>query len=375
MPQLLIYTSGVPGLSSICCSTPARSVSALEFQFLELNCCQIQYPANMPQKTQIAKSDHVINAKYVQAILYTVLARSVTTGSVVTILPRTCHLGRPPPANADATRVLLYQNVFNHYTEMHYYLKNPVDESFSSRLTSKLLVLGPLAFEAVLFMGGGAGADGDGAGAIMIDEVSLNQVLDQTIFLQPDSRTYAFFADIILSTMTAAHEITSKESLPSPAMRLSTAVNLLKKVVNGMRQHSQYNEQQSARWIRCLIQIMIDGCSSPTSQGTKKYFTSLSKLTSHALEVARAGLAYPSAELQWLATTLFNLAVDLYMSSEPVTGTNSHSTVTMEDVTTARYWAAKATEFADVLGGLDETDKGTLAQTLREKCRRCGWDT
>jgi hypothetical protein len=316
----------------------------------------------------------------VQAVLYTVLARSVTTNSAGTILPKTFHSGLPPPANAEATRVLLYQNVFNRYTDVRHHLQSPLVETSSVALKERLLVLGPLAFEAMTFMDSGSGAISMQTNTAIVDEVCLDQILDQTISLQPDSKTYSIFADIIVSTTISAHQTSTETQLPPPTLRLTSSVNLLKKLINGMRQLPEYNEQQSARWIRCLIQIMIDGWSSSSIEGAenaasaKKYLTSLSKLVSHALDVATAESAYPSEELQWLATTLFNLAVDLHMASELMADSCSYSAVTVANVTMGRFWAAKAVDFADVLGRLDETDAGTLARVLREKCCRCGWD-
>ena len=70
--------------------------------------------------------------------------------------------------------------------------------------------------------------------------------------------------------------------------------------------------------------------------------------------------AYPAEELEWLATTLFNLAVDYYVGEEEELG---------------KKWAGKAAELADVLAtsrGMDG-DGGLLASVLRGKMNELGW--
>ena len=69
---------------------------------------------------------------------------------------------------------------------------------------------------------------------------------------------------------------------------------------------------------------------------------------------------YPPDELEYLATILFNMAVDFYVAGN-------------EDQ--AKWYAGKAIEIADVLalpqarGG----DRGMLAKVLRQKTRSLDW--
>jgi hypothetical protein len=59
-------------------------------------------------------------------------------------------------------------------------------------------------------------------------------------------------------------------------------------------------------------------------------------------------------ELEWLATTSFNRAVDYYCSS---------------DDAKTKLWAEKALTLADTV-----EDKGTLLHLLREKYSGLSWD-
>lgn len=155
-----------------------------------------------------------------------------------------------------------------------------------------------------------------------------------------------------------------------------------------------------------MIQVVLDRLEGDfpadsaktrtTSQGNDmKNLNTLAKLTEHALVFARSNGPYPAEELLWLATTLFNLAIDMYISSssvltDPKTVTNSDTatnrgTKSGENAMTAQLWARRAVEFADVLalGPLDgsntigsgpERGDGILAETLRERCQRFKWD-
>ena len=74
------------------------------------------------------------------------------------------------------------------------------------------------------------------------------------------------------------------------------------------------------------------------------------------------GAAYPSDELQWLSTTLFNLAANLYAA---------------EQEEAAKMWAIHSVELADVMALTKDEgggNHGSLARTLRQKGRSVNWE-
>jgi hypothetical protein len=74
---------------------------------------------------------------------------------------------------------------------------------------------------------------------------------------------------------------------------------------------------------------------------------------------AELGAAYPAEELEWLATTLFNLAVDYYAGEEEEQGAE---------------WARKAVKLADILAtSWDGGDGGLLLSVLGRKMAELGW--
>ena len=241
----------------------------------------------------------------------------------------------------------------------------------------------------------------EGQGQVIIDQLSLNQIMDQTIALDPPQKTYSIFADMVLCATDSTSSASDQGVSNPPVLPISTTVSMLKKLVNGRRHQPNYDSTQAARWIRCLVQVVLDrrgtGLHEPSNVGQlpesvaveqvdeKKNLSTVANLTEHALEVAISASAYPADELQWLATTLFNLAVDLYMSSPSSTGAGTMKTQgrgqdrsgglggrNEEDAGDPQYWASRAVRFADVLAadGTEGGDCGMLARTLRERCQR-----
>ena len=76
-----------------------------------------------------------------------------------------------------------------------------------------------------------------------------------------------------------------------------------------------------------------------------------------AYSLARDGqhssASYPEEELEWLATTAFNQAVDFYLASADAE---------------SRHWVQKALDLAGVM------HDGRLQQVLRSKAEELQWD-
>jgi len=168
---------------------------------------------------------------------------------------------------------------------------------------------------------------------------------------------------------------------------LKTATGLLAKLIQGLRNHSIYDTAQASRWIRCIVQIVLDQRSARILDSAQPVddhedLSMVRTVVEQAVLLARSAksdrLGYPSEELEWLTTTLFNLSIDLYISSSSSTKADEPTNVMMP-----HFWASLAVEVADVLA-LDgpttdtvtngEGDTGTLARILRERCWSLGWD-
>ncbi|EEP81538.1 predicted protein [Uncinocarpus reesii 1704] len=164
-----------------------------------------------------------------------------------------------------------------------------------------------------------------------------------------DDTLYGLFADCILCSDCPTEEI----------------VKIFEIIIQAYHKTKPQNIDKVSRWIRCAFQLSIE--SSPEAAES---------VLDQAYILARDGpeyqnqrpdeeivqgagssstqLAYPNEELEWLATTAFNHAIDLYLAS---------------DDTASRRWYGKALDLARLLH-----DNGGLWQILQEKFGRLSWD-
>ncbi|KIW83214.1 hypothetical protein Z517_02459 [Fonsecaea pedrosoi CBS 271.37] len=401
--------------------------------------CQMHLPTHAPSQVQYEKHIHETGAKYIQAILYTVQARSAATLPTAEDIPKTAYSGKAPPHSPTEIKSTLYRNVFATYSEIRTHLNalregsstGLVEQEVLEGITQKLIVLTPLAFEALLFLVGTSTADVSGPTPVQHD-FSLAEMVDQMVLLNPPQKTYSLFADMILSaSMSGGLESTEpsqpsgpESSTPTVLLPVSTTTNLLAKLISGLRNHPDYDSNRAARWMRCMVQIVLDRRrdSRPQNQyQSGKNLSTVARITEHALDLATSaassaaagGNDYPPEELEWLAVTLFNLAIDLYALPPPLPAAScsasdsapadhdehipehknnkhknknqgsSSSSSSGEIVTLPQFWARKAVAVADVLvmmntatarAGVGDSDVGALATVLRERCQRLHWD-
>lgn len=170
---------------------------------------------------------------------------------------------------------------------------------------------------------------------------TLNHLLASLNLDSPKS--YAACADMVLVGAMASDET----HLP-----VDTAVTLLNSIISQVRTLEGYDIKQASRWIRCVVQLIID--TSVRNVGEENAAAGPSILRDVLDEAAQIvqDTRYPSEELEWLATTAFNLAVDLYVAEKDDDG---------------REMALRALVFADAMA-----DKG-FAMMLRDKMRKIGW--
>ncbi|KAK5037001.1 hypothetical protein LTR13_005381 [Exophiala sideris] len=366
---------------------------------------ETQYPPDSSEGSLIEKSLHEATTTFAQALLYTAEARSASMDWTIEDLPRSSYSSKSTPFQADIKKTL-YRNVFDKYTDI-YRRYNEVQNEWPSAtpgmqedLGNHAVATAPLAFEALLFLTSQESA--------VMDELSLNQIVDQAIQPQTTMRQYSSLVDMVLCAVSgvSSHGNGSKQERSGPRLSIVAATQILAKLIQGVRSHSDYGTAEASRWIRCVVQIVLDGQGSdsrPALAHDDKALNTLDMITQQALALARSSngkdilrgpIQYPTEELEWLATTLFNLAIDLYISrtekrsalEQAVSNSINGPTGPTPDVMNPQTWAAKAVELADLLASLttiskgqeDEakiegTDHGMLVRILRDRCQGLGW--
>lgn len=424
----------------------------------------IVYPRTASEYQKSQQARHKLHIAFLQAIVLFKQARSWDSANTIEDIPRTSYHARSPPETA-RLQCHLYENVIARYHQLKAVICNSPDtsqiEDVEPDLKSKTAALLPLAFEANLFT-----ALTDTLSGTPLATLSLTQLIDDIPTVTNSFKTYAFFADLILSTATLgdpSETPCSPTSTRRPALLpIDHAISLLGRLITAMRsQDSSYDIVRAARWIRCVVQLVLDsraqtrtftiqeaaargargggGEPNPSSQDDNDVgddvplqLQLIAPIIAEAVQLAHASvtaveeeeqqhhrrhrhehtltntndhdddlgeeddqegvalqaqdLLYPSDELQWLSTVLFNLAVDLYVQDEQ--GID------------AQAWAARAVEVAEALAlveglqlqeaeegeGANVEERGTgtgnaagngrgsgLARLLREKARLAGW--
>ncbi|KAI9681495.1 MAG: hypothetical protein M1817_002779 [Caeruleum heppii] len=138
---------------------------------------------------------------------------------------------------------------------------------------------------------------------------------------------YGTLADIIMTSqapissmispvfvLTAEAELLSdnhdpESKVPAKCTMSDAYSSAVKKIINTTFQLEETRLQTFSRWVRCLFQISVSAELSVAEQ--------LLDQVDSVLNVAReTDDTYPPEEIEWLATTAFNRAVDFYCASE-----------------------------------------------------------
>lgn len=257
------------------------------------NIAHLKYPARLPHDLQEQHSQRDKKIAYVRIILYTTDAR-----------------------NGDVTAYIKAMTVYNNSIRTVEY-----DELFAPLM--------PLIFEAAL------------RSNLPDRQTTLKHILS---FLTVDSpKAYAVCADMVLTGAMASNET----HLP-----MEMAVALLNRIIAQVRTLPGYDIKQASRWIRCVIQLIIDtSAKNPQEENAAAGQGILRDALDEAAHVVQ-DKGYPGEELEWLATMTFNLAVDLYVAEKDDAG---------------KKMTERALTFADAMAS------GGLAVVLRGKMRRIGW--
>lgn len=164
----------------------------------------------------------------------------------------------------------------------------------------------------------------------------------------PDPRRLDTLADLVL----VIHSAMTKAALDESYRTKLLAV--LQKIINLWLRGSGTNNASSskdkdndsitklARWLRVLFQLSLT-----STDDDKTALRCLDQATTLAAQRHASAVPYPQEELEWLAATAFNRAVDFYC---------------VDDDARCRLWAEKALNLAENAG-----DGGALRGVLMEK--------
>ncbi len=252
------------------------------------------------------------------------------------------------------------------------------------------------------------------------DPNCLSTIISRAQRLSAPRKTYALFADIVLSSTYPQAQLNEPNSHPSclrNALPLPTAATLIEQIIKSARTLPDYDTVRASRWIRCLIQLCLDQHQSENLNGGNHHdqaaeagppLQTVEDIASQAITLARqslqdrtqsqcsridcvgenapaptAILLYPAEELEWLSTTLFNLGIDFYVirdhdafDNNPIRDSKGNDTGA-EAETQAKKWTNLAVTIADVLAEYQREeggDGGLLSSVLRRKIREgLGW--
>ncbi|CAO1604556.1 sporulation-specific protein 22 [Xanthoria calcicola] len=146
-----------------------------------------------------------------------------------------------------------------------------------------------------------------------------------------DDNIYSIMADIILASEAPA----------------ATIIATLQQIVSRVWPRDIGNIERLARWIRCLLSLAL-------SFNVEMAENLMDQIFSIARSAQEKRIPYPMEELEWVATTAFNRAVDFYCTSQDAI---------------CRRWAEKAMSLADL-----SDDDGRLHRLLQAKYLGLTWD-
>lgn len=143
----------------------------------------------------------------------------------------------------------------------------------------------------------------------------------------------------------------------------------LQQIINMTWQLNNGGTDKLSRWIRCLFSLALSEMDIAVqlldqavaiAEDAKKVRESTSSrrssdnLTQDLAWFSQKSMSYPPEELEWLATTAFNRAIDFYCTSQDQP---------------CRLWAEKALALSTVC-----EDGGALHEVLQQKYQALSWD-
>lgn len=122
---------------------------------------------------------------------------------------------------------------------------------------------------------------------------------------------------------------------------------MLQQIIDATWRLETNEVERLSRWIRCLFSLALT-CNIDLAEHL------LDQVAEIVVNTSKVAKPYPAEELEWLATTTFNKAVDFYCASQDVE---------------CRCWAEKALNIADSMA-----DGGVLHELLQSKFMGLTWD-
>lgn len=128
----------------------------------------------------------------------------------------------------------------------------------------------------------------------------------------------------------------------------------LKSIVNSAWTLADFNTATLSRYMRVLFQSSLSKDISSSHDESSSALALLDSIASHASDALESEVPYPKEELEWIATTAFNRAVDYYCAS---------------DDRACREWAEKAISISNFVA-----DGGDLQRVLQAKYLGLNWE-
>lgn len=281
---------------------------------------------------------HEVDSLFIQAMLYALEARACCSSSTIADIPKSSYSGRAP-RSAEEIQPTLHQNVVDKYSYSQNLLdrlfKDSAGENILKDITKQLISLLPFAFGSMLFLTTHAQVSD-----LSMNVSSLSQLINDAVRMKAPDTAYSLVVDIILSAVTdPAIEEGDFTREPAPAARLPTscATELLSKLIHSIRNETTYDMPRASRWIRCVVQLILDQhgiarriTTSRSRVDSVHALRTVKTVTEQALALAKSSnwsastrgsehlSRYPVEEVEWLASTLFNLSVDILYCNQNV---------------------------------------------------------
>lgn len=317
-----------------------------------------------------------------QVLLYACDARRAASEALTAEeLPKASYENKARPDTDEIPR-LLNEQVYKKFTLLHQEYVQSEHSAIDLDSHSRLQDLFPVAFEALLNLNTIGFVE---THDLAFDEASLHGLLRSAQQLPVPAGTYALLADQILTATS-----TQVEHVPKNArMPLLVGARLLGQIITSLRDLEVYDIGQAARWIRCIVQLIIYRLEQQLQEGVddgkleKSGLSMLRIVIRQAIDLACgsagnnevcdvedvimsdhestlvAQSSYPVEELEWLATKVFNMSIDLVVACR---------------MRTATFWSQKALEITDVLMRIHSDQGADLYDLLRQRIHDLGLD-
>ncbi|KEF51820.1 uncharacterized protein A1O9_12157, partial [Exophiala aquamarina CBS 119918] len=263
---------------------------------------QIQYPEKSSPTSRAEKILHEIDSSCVQAILYLVEARASSSSTTLEDIPKSSYSSRAPPV-AGEIQSTLYRNVIAKYSHARRLFddlsENSLDVEILKDSTEKLVGLLPFVFESMLFPTTQAQASGQ-----PLDFSSMIELIDEVVRMKATEKVYSLIVDMILSSIiidakgfTSEGQGSTRDSKSVGKLSTMCATELLSKIIFNIRDEPTYTVSDASRWIRCVVQLILDQYGNTTKAAASKImmnldqklaFQTVKAITEQALALAKS---------------------------------------------------------------------------------------